>query len=542
MLLRLVWNSVSLCLEGITIEDVHRGYRGGSLTARRLTGAYLDRIAERDPVLNAIVTLNPGALAEADAMDTKLRQEGVLTGPLHGIPIVVKDQAETAGIPTAFGSEALRDWIPLRDATAVARLRTAGAIILGKAAMPDFVTSWHGHSSRSGITRNPYALDRDPGGSSGGTAAAVAGDLALLGLGEDTGGSLRVPASFCGLVALRTTPGVISRTGFCPLVREQDAPGPLTRTVRDLAITLDVLTGWDPEDPFTAAAAIVRRRGTFTDQLRPGGLSGARIGVLRDRFGTTTETERATTAVIDAALARMGSAGATLVDPVAIDGLDAHLEATSPYFLQSRRELNAFLAARDLPVNDVAELVTAGEFWPSLVLMKVIAAGPTKPESLPEYAHLLDARAAFQRAVVGVMAAHRARCGCLSDGADRGAAAGRHRRRLLGGDRGQHRSPRSATLSGQRPHRLAGTAPRDHPARRSHRARVADRVGVARPPLRRRRAGAPRLRRRAHRRSTNRPIPTNGADPCWLMAGSMSTLTSRRLVPRVSTTRRSFSS
>jgi len=407
MLLRRVWNSVSLCLEGITIEDVHRGYRGGSLTARRLTGAYLDRIAERDPVLNAIVTLNPGALAEADAMDTKLRQEGVLTGPLHGIPIVVKDQAETAGIPTAFGSEALRDWIPLRDATAVARLRTAGAIILGKAAMPDFATSWHGHSSRSGITRNPYALDRDPGGSSGGTAAAVAGDLALLGLGEDTGGSLRVPASFCGLVALRTTPGVISRTGFCPLVREQDAPGPLTRTVRDLAITLDVLTGWDPEDPFTAAAAIVRRRGTFTDQLRPGGLSGARIGVLRDRFGTTTETERATTAVIDAALARMGSAGATLVDPVAIDGLDAHLEATSPYFLQSRRELNAFLAARDLPVNDVAELVTAGEFWPSLVLMKVIAAGPTKPESLPEYAHLLDARAAFQRAVVGVMAAHR---------------------------------------------------------------------------------------------------------------------------------------
>jgi amidase len=401
-----MWNAVSSQLVGGTIDDVHRAYRDGTLTARQLTDAYLERIARHDQALNTIVVLNPGALAEADSLDARLRSEGAFAGPLHGIPVVVKDQAETAGIPTAFGSIVLRDWVPPEDAVAVARLREAGAIILAKTAMPDFATSWHGHSSRSGVTHNPYAVDRDPGGSSGGTAAAVAANLALLGLGEDTGGSLRVPASFCGLVALRTTPGVISRTGFCPLVREQDAPGPLTRSVRDLATALDVLVGWDPKDPFTAAAAIVRRRGSFTDQLRSGGLVGARIGVLRDRFGTAGEPEAAVTEVIDDALVRMRDAGATLVDPVAIDGLDEHLATTFPYFVQSRRELNAFLAARDLPVNDVAELVAANRFWPSLVLMKIIAAGPPDPGSTPEYARLLDARATFQRAVVGVLAAH----------------------------------------------------------------------------------------------------------------------------------------
>ena len=386
--------------------------RAGTVTARGLTEAYLERIRQYDPDLNALVTLNPDALAEADALDRRLAGAGPGAGagadPLHGIPVVVKDQAETAGIPTAFGSRALRDYVPSRDATAVQRLRGAGAIILGKAAMPDFATSWHGHSSRSGVTRNPYDPDRDPGGSSGGTAAAVSANLALLGLGEDTGGSLRVPASFCGLVALRTTPGVISRAGFCPLVREQDTPGPLTRTVRDLATALDVLAGWDPEDPFTVTAAVVRRHGTFSDQLSPGGLAGARVGVLRERFGRLDDTEHvATSEVVDGALGRMQDAGAVLVDPVGIDGLDAHLMASFPYFLQSRREVGAFLARRDVPVTDIADLVAAGDFWPSLVLMEIIAAGPTEPEALPEYARLLDARAAFGRAVAGVMAEHR---------------------------------------------------------------------------------------------------------------------------------------
>lgn len=407
MLLQLMWNAVSNDAQELTCEGVHRAYRSGALTVRRLVEIYQARIEHGDPELGALVTMNPAALADADAFDERFARTGLLSGPLHGIPVVVKDQAETANIATAFGSRALREYVPTRDATAVARLRAGGAIVLGKAAMPDFATSWHGHSSRSGITCNPYDLERDPGGSSGGTAAAVSANLALLGLGEDTGGSLRVPASFCGLVALRTTPGVISRTGFCPLVREQDAPGPLARTVRDLAVALDVLAGWDPEDPFTAAAAVVRRHGTFSEQLQPGGLAGARIGILRDRFGSSDETERAAGRVIDDALRRMEDAGTVLVDPVGIDGLDAHLMATFPYFLQSRRDVNAFLASRDVPVKDIGDLVQAGEFWPSLVLMKMIAAGPLEPESLPEYACLLDARAAFQRAVAGVMAEHR---------------------------------------------------------------------------------------------------------------------------------------
>ena len=170
---------------------------------------YIDRIEAYDrqgPALNSIVNVNQSALAEADRLDDLLSRTRTLAGPLHGIPVVVKDQAETKGIVTTFGSIALDGYLPQHDATAIVRLKEAGAIILAKSTMPDFATSWFGFSSKSGETKNPYALDRDPGGSSSGTGAAVAANLAMVGIGEDTGGSIRLPASFNNLVGVRVTP------------------------------------------------------------------------------------------------------------------------------------------------------------------------------------------------------------------------------------------------------------------------------------------------------------------------------------------------
>ena len=207
----------SFALEETTIDQVHDAYRGKTLTCVELVQGYLDRIAAYDqkgPALNAFVALNADALTEAAALDAAFQQSGKLSGPLHGIPIAVKDQAETKGIPTSFGSIAIKGYVPKEDSTLVAKLKAAGAVILGKTTLPDFATSWFGYSSASGETKNPYDLARDPGGSSAGTGAAIAANLAAVGIGEDTGGSIRVPASFDNLVGVRVTPGLISRKVF----------------------------------------------------------------------------------------------------------------------------------------------------------------------------------------------------------------------------------------------------------------------------------------------------------------------------------------
>ena len=217
---------------------------------------------------------------------------GSLSGPLCGVPVVVKDQVETAGIMTTFGSIALDGYIPDTDATAIAKLRAAGAIILAKTAMPDFATSWFGYSSQVGTTRNPYDPAHDPGGSSGGTGAAVAANLGALGVGEDTGGSIRVPASFNNLVGLKVTPGLISRAGMSPLVEFQDSAGPMCRTVSDAATLLEVLAGFDPADPCTATAVIAGQV-PYSQLLNRASLRGARIGVVRHAFGDAADPQAA---------------------------------------------------------------------------------------------------------------------------------------------------------------------------------------------------------------------------------------------------------
>ena len=399
-------------LHEATIDEIHFALRLGAISCRRLVEAYLARIAAYDksgPLLNAIVNVNPRATEEADRLDRILRQEGRMTGPLHGIPVVVKDQAETADIPTTFGSIAFRSYRPRKDATAVARMRAAGAVILAKTSMPDFATSWFGVSSVSGDTLNPYALDRDPGGSSSGTASAVAANLAAVGIGEDTGGSIRLPASFNNLFGVRVTTGLISRTGMSPLVHFQDTAGPMTRCVRDAAILLDVLVGYDQQDSYTASALQAHGSGRYARELAPDALSGARIGILREAFGADSDplcagVNRAANQAIEA----MRAAGAEIVDPVTITGLAAMIETTALYVLQSRHDLNIFLAARpDAPVRTVEELYESGQFDKRIDLFEQIAHGPAHPEEAPDYFMRLAARERLQRSILNVIAMHR---------------------------------------------------------------------------------------------------------------------------------------
>jgi amidase len=389
-------------LEDWTIAAVRRAIVRGELSAEQLVRYHLDRVADLDCTVNAMVTLDDGALLAARRLDDEFGSCRTLVGPLHGIPVVIKDNFETAGVATSFGSAAFSSYVPSHDATVVARLRNAGAVVIGKTAMPDFAASWHGHSSRSGITRNPHDPQRDPGGSSGGTAAAVAAGFGVVGVGTDTGGSIRVPASFCGVVGLRPTPGLVSRTGVLPLIGDQDSPGPIARTVSDAAVLLDVMAGWDDTDPATASGYRLPSS-RYAESMAPGALRGARVGVLRWAFGSDAEPEEAgVNAVIETALADLRSGGAELVDIIDIPGLTEDLGESLLYFHQSRHDINEFLARRELGYRDVADIVADDAVWPSMVLMRAIAAGPKDPFDEPSYAHKRERRdALFQKIAAG---------------------------------------------------------------------------------------------------------------------------------------------
>ena len=398
-------------LEEITIREIHDAFRAGSLNCVSLTQRYLDRISAYDKkgsVLNAFVVLNPNALAEAKQLDAAFAKSGKFVGPLHGIPIAVKDQAETRGIETSFGSIALKGYVPDQDATIVTKIKQAGAIILGKTTMPDFAASWYGYGSVHGETKDPYALERDPGGSSAGTGVAVAANLATVGIGEDTGGSIRLPASANNLVGVRVTPGLISRTGLSPLVVFQDTAGPLARTVVDAAILLDVLVGYDPKDKYTTAFTIAGHKNSYTEGLNRDGLKGARIGVLKEAFGSDDDADCAqVNAVVRSAITAMKKEGADLVD-VSLPNLKEFIEETSLYIIHSRHDINTFLAARPkLPYRTIDDIYKAGKYHKNHELIEAIVKdGPLKPEDDPSYYRKLAAREDFQRAVVGLIAEH----------------------------------------------------------------------------------------------------------------------------------------
>jgi amidase len=406
-----VLTTKTFALEETTIDKIHAAFCDNTLTCIELVQGYLDRIAAYDqsgPTLNSYATLNPAALTDAAALDDAFQKSGKLSGPLHGIPIAVKDQAETKGIPTSFGSIAIKGYVPKEDSTLVAKLKEAGAVILGKTTLPDFATSWFGYSSASGETKNPYDLARDPGGSSAGTGSAVAANLAAVGIGEDTGGSIRVPASFDNLVGVRVTPGLISRKGLSPLVVFQDTAGPMGRTVKDTAIVLDAIVGYDPKDPYTAAFAIAGHKGSYTQNLDAGGLKSARIGVLKEAFGSDSDPDCAeVNKVIRAAIKSIAAAGAEVVD-VSLSNLMDFILETSLYITHSRHDINAFLGRNpDFAYSSLDAIYKDGKYHKNLDLIKDIMTGPVNPQDDPEYYRKLAARDAFQRAVVNLIAVNR---------------------------------------------------------------------------------------------------------------------------------------
>jgi Asp-tRNA(Asn)/Glu-tRNA(Gln) amidotransferase A subunit family amidase len=390
-----------------TITDVHSRMRKGEITCEQLVQWYLDRIQRYDrkgPDLRTIVNVNPHALSRARELDQHLKLTGKFNGPLHGVPVLVKDQAETSFAPTTFGTRAYVEYRPTTDAFLVRKLVDAGAVILAKASMCDFAAGWFSFSSVTERTRNPYALDRDAGGSSAGTGAGVAANFGLVGIGEDTGGSIRIPASFNNLYGLRVTTGLISRTGFSPLVHFQDTPGPMARTVRDLAKLLDVIVGYDPQDAYTAAAVLARDAGSYETLLDNAKLQGLRIGLLKQGFDGQDESSPAVNAVVRAMLKRLGDNGVQFVD-VEIPDLPDWIGRTSLYIQQSKFDLNRFMATRPENARHTFEEIYANKwFHPLNDLFHNVHEGPSDPTSVPEYHAQRVAQQDFQRALLNLFA------------------------------------------------------------------------------------------------------------------------------------------
>jgi Asp-tRNA(Asn)/Glu-tRNA(Gln) amidotransferase A subunit family amidase len=374
-------------VEETTIARVHAAMRARTLTCRTLVQRYLDRIDaydKRGPAINSIVIVNPAALAVADSLDRRFAREGI-TGPLHCIPFIVKDNFETVDLPTTAGSLALAGWRPAQDATMVRRIRSAGAIVLAKSNMAEWAfTPYETVSSiLPGYTRNPYALDRVTAGSSGGSAAAVAANLGEVALGTDTGNSIRGPSSHQALVGIRSTMGLTSRAGVVPLNFTADVAGPMARTVADAVAVFDVVAGSDAADSVTAPAD-ARRERDYNAFVKPGALAGARIGILRqayERPSADSEVVR----VFDRAVADLRARGAVIVDPARVDSLDAILRRQQGSCNRFKADLERYLAARapNAPVHTVDEILKSGRFHPTveLRLRNALAVTETPEES-----------------------------------------------------------------------------------------------------------------------------------------------------------------
>ncbi|GAA0255884.1 amidase family protein [Haladaptatus pallidirubidus] len=350
-----------------TIDEVHAAIETHEITAESLVDSYLTRIDEYDDDLHSILTVNPNARQRAKQLDSQFDTDGFV-GPLHGVPIIVKDNQDTHDMPTTAGSKALAESVPSQDAFIVERLRNAGGVILAKANLQEFSYGVDTISSLGGETRNAYALDRRPSGSSGGTAAAIAANLGVIGTGSDTCSSVRSPPAFNNLVGFRPTRGLVSRTGIIPLSETQDTAGPITRTVTDAARMLDVLSGYDPADPITAQSVANIPDDGYVSYLDEHGLDGARIGVVRAFFGLQNEESAPesaatkVTSVIETAIDEMEAAGATIVDPVEV--IDQEFLASArviPY--EFKRDFDHYLAELEdePPYRTLAEIIGTGQ-------------------------------------------------------------------------------------------------------------------------------------------------------------------------------------
>jgi Asp-tRNA(Asn)/Glu-tRNA(Gln) amidotransferase A subunit family amidase len=304
----------------LSISEIHEAYQQGTFNSQQLVSAYLERIETFDEKINSLTTINPNALALAQALDEEYKKTGVFK-PMHGIPLIVKDNINTKGLPTTAGALALKDFIPDEDAFIIQKLVAAGAIIIAKSNMAEWAFSpMHSESSTAGTTYNPYNLDYVPAGSSGGTGASIAANFGVIGLGTDTGNSIRGPSSHCALVGFRTTLGLVSRSAIVPLYLRNDVVGPMCRTVEDATKVLEVIAGYDPADPLTKYSE-GKRPANYEQFLVKDGLNKARIGVLRELSDADPDPE--INALFNRALLDLKGQGAVLMDSVVIDNFSS---------------------------------------------------------------------------------------------------------------------------------------------------------------------------------------------------------------------------
>jgi amidase len=354
-------------LEEITIAELQEGMKSGKYTARGIAEKYLARIEALDkhgPAVNSVIEVNPDALAIAEASDRERKEKGA-RGPLHGIPVLIKDNIDTADkMMTTAGSLALVGSKPPKDSTVAQKLREAGAVIIGKTNLSEWANirsrhSTSGWSGRGGQTKNPYALDRNPCGSSSGSGAAASANFCAAAIGTETDGSIVCPSSANGLVGIKPTVGLVSRSGIIPISHSQDGAGPMCRTVREAAIVLGALTGLDAEDSATSESA-GKSYTDYTPFLKPDGLRGARIGVLRKAFGFMDAVDK----VMEASLDAMKKEGAILVDPVEIETAGKWSDTESTVFMyELKADLNAYLARPGFnpPVKTLKDIIEFNE-------------------------------------------------------------------------------------------------------------------------------------------------------------------------------------
>ncbi|MGI8958595.1 MAG: amidase [Bryobacteraceae bacterium] len=348
-------------LDEVTVSGLKEQMKQGALTAERVLNLYLERIDAIDrngPSLRSVIEINPDALAIARALDEERKSEGA-RGPLHGIPVLIKDNIETAdSMQTTAGSLALVGKPAKRDSWVAERLRTAGAVILGKTNLSEWANfrsthSTSGWSGRGGQTKNPYALDRNPCGSSSGSGAAVASNLCAMAIGTETDGSVVCPSSMCGIVGIKPTLGLVSRAGIIPIAHSQDTAGPMTRTVRDAAALLGALTGVDGRDDATRASD-GKSYADYTRFLDANGLRGARLGVARQYFNMGP----AVTAVMEECLDVMREAGAHIVDPADVPSFEKWRQSELDVLLyEFKADLNTYLAARGAAVKSLDDCI-----------------------------------------------------------------------------------------------------------------------------------------------------------------------------------------
>ena len=385
-----------------TISQLQDALSSGKVTSKSLVEGYLARIKAYDsagPRLNAIIAVNPNAVKDAEMLDRERAQKGP-RGPLHGIPVIVKDNYNTTDMPTTASSIALAGFIPREDAYQVRKLREAGAVIIAKSNMHELASGITTISSLGGQTKNPYDLLRNPGGSSGGTGAAIAASFAAVGMGSDTCGSIRIPSSHNNLVGLRPTKGLSSIHGIIPLSVSQDVGGPLARNVMDLAITLDVTIGEDPADPATKLASN-QQRPNFVKMLRTDALKDAKLGVLKPLFGDAPEDQEVAR-IVQAAVNAMKAQGAVPVD-ITFSELTGMLANTSVIDLEFREDFENYLREfPGAPVRSLQDLLDQGLLHNVIegTMRRKLA---SKGRESEDYQTAMAKRTALQQTVLKVM-------------------------------------------------------------------------------------------------------------------------------------------